>query len=87
MAPIKEAGLSSKEKSLKHSRGRNFEWIFIKLYTHVILIKIQILCENKLCGINRSVDFIKIQIKFVNELCGANRSGNTFLQRKYYNPL
>ena len=27
------------------------------------------------------------QIKFVDELCGANRSGNTFLQRKYYNPL
>ena len=33
------------------------------------------------------VSFIKIQIKFVDELFGAIRSGNTFLQRKYNNPL
>ena len=41
---IGEAELYSKEKPLKHSRGRNFIWIVIKFHTHVGLIKIQILC-------------------------------------------
>ena len=43
---IVEAGLSSKEKSLKHSRGRNYDRIGLEFHTHVGLIKIQILCEN-----------------------------------------
>ena len=54
VTPIVEAGLSPKDKPLKHSRGRNFHWIVTKFHTHVGLIKIQILCENKLCGTNRS---------------------------------
>ena len=41
-----EAGLSSKEKPLKHSRGRNFDYIVTKFHTHVGIIKIHILCEN-----------------------------------------
>ena len=40
------AGLSSKEKPLKHCRGRNFDWIVSKFHTHVGLIKLKILCEN-----------------------------------------
>ena len=43
---IEEAGLSFKEKPLKHSRGRIFNWIVTKFHIHVGLIKIQILCEN-----------------------------------------
>ena len=54
VTPIVEAGLSSKEKLLKHSRGRNFNWIVTKFHTYVGLIKIQVLCENYLCGTNRS---------------------------------
>ena len=46
VAPIEGAGLSSKEKALKHSRGRKFNWIVIKFYTHEGLIRIQILYEN-----------------------------------------
>ena len=46
VAPIEGAGISSKEKTMNHSGGRNFNWIVIKLYTHVGLIRIQILCEN-----------------------------------------
>ena len=46
VTPIVEAGLSSKEKLLKHSRSRNFNWIVTKFHTPVGLIKIKILCEN-----------------------------------------
>ena len=46
VTPIVEAGLSSKEKHSKHSRGSNFNWIVTKFHTHVGLIKIKILCEN-----------------------------------------
>ena len=46
MTLIVETGLSSKEKPLKHSRGRNFDWIVLKFHTHIGLIKIQIWCEN-----------------------------------------
>ena len=46
MTPIEEAGLSSKEKPLKSSRGRIFDQIIFKFHTHVGLIEIQILCEN-----------------------------------------
>ena len=35
VAPIEEAGLSSKEKALKRSRGRNFDPIVTKLGTNV----------------------------------------------------
>ena len=34
-------------------------------------------------GLN--VGFIMIHIEFVDKLCGVNRSGNTLLQKKYYN--
>ena len=40
--PIEEAGISSKEKALKRSRGRNFYSIITKLSTFIGLIKIQI---------------------------------------------
>ena len=44
---IGEAELSSKEKPLKHSRGRNFARnLCMKFHTHIDLFKIQILCEN-----------------------------------------
>ena len=46
VAQIVEAGLFSKEKTIKHSRGRNIHSIFIKLCIQVGLIKIQVLCEN-----------------------------------------
>ena len=46
VTPIGEAGLSSKEKPMKHSRGRNSDWIFTKFHTHVGFIKIQNLYEN-----------------------------------------
>ena len=35
--PMEEVGLSSKEKALKRSRGRNFDPIVTKLGTHVVL--------------------------------------------------
>ena len=35
MTPIVEAGLSSKEKPLIHSRVRNFYWTVTKFHTHV----------------------------------------------------
>ena len=41
-----EAGLSSKEKTIKPSRGRNIHSIVTKLYVQVSLIKIQVLSEN-----------------------------------------
>ena len=37
---IEETGLSSNEKALKHSRGRNFDPIVTKLGSHVGLIKL-----------------------------------------------
>ena len=51
---IVEEGLSSKEKPLKHFRGRNFDGIVTTFHTHVGLIEIQILCKNYRCGTNRS---------------------------------
>ena len=54
VASIEEAGLSFKEKAIKHSRDRNIHPIIIKLYIHVCLIKIQVLNENQLCETNRS---------------------------------
>ena len=45
MAPIEEAGLSSKEKAIKHSR----DLIFTKLSTNVGLIKTQFEVEDQLC--------------------------------------
>ena len=55
VAPIEGTGLSSKEKTLKPSCDRrNLDWIVTKLYTHVALIEIQILCKNQTCGTNRS---------------------------------
>ena len=47
MAQIGAAGLSSKEKSVRHSRGRNFDPIVFKIGTHVGLIKPQIMFENE----------------------------------------
>ena len=35
------------------SRGRNFNLIGTKLCTHIGLIKIQLNCVNKSCGVNR----------------------------------
>ena len=46
MALIEEAGLSSKEKFIKHSGGRNIYSIVTKLNANVSLIKTQILKEN-----------------------------------------
>ena len=46
MAPIEEAGLSSKEKAIKHSRGSNIHSIVIKLGINVGHIKIKILSGN-----------------------------------------
>ena len=46
VTPIEEAGLSSEDKPLKHSRGRNFNLIVIKFHTHVGIIEIQFFCEN-----------------------------------------
>ena len=54
MTSIKEAGLFSKEKYIKHSRGRNIHSIVTKLDTNVNLIKIQCLSENFICETNRS---------------------------------
>ena len=51
-AQIGTAGLSSKEKSVRHSRGRNFDPIAFKIGTHLGLIKPQIKFKNKLCGAN-----------------------------------
>ena len=45
LALIEEAGLSSKEKSIKHSRGSNIQHIVTKLCIQVGL-RIQILSEN-----------------------------------------
>ena len=50
---IGAAGLSSKEKSRRHSRGRNFDPIVFKIGTNVGSIKSQIKFENELCGANR----------------------------------
>ena len=47
------AGLFSKEKSGRHSRGRNFHQIVFKIGTHVRLIKSQIKFENELYGAKR----------------------------------
>ena len=41
VALLEGARLSYKEKSLKRSRGRNFDLIILKLDAHVCLIKIQ----------------------------------------------
>ena len=46
MAQIVEAGLSSKEKAIKHSRGRNIHPIVTKLGINVCLIKTQVFNEN-----------------------------------------
>ena len=46
VASIEGAGLSYKEKALKHSRGCNFDCIVTKLDTHIDFIWIQILWEN-----------------------------------------
>ena len=40
VASIEEAGLSSNQKALKRSRGRNFDPIVIKYGTNVGLIKL-----------------------------------------------
>ena len=53
VAQIGAAGLSSKEKSGRHTRGRNFDPIVFKIGTHVGLIKPQIKFENELCEANR----------------------------------
>ena len=53
VAQIRAAGLSSKEKSVRHSKGRNLDPIIFKIGTHVGLIKLQIKFENELCGANR----------------------------------
>ena len=50
--PIEKAELSSKEKALKRSRGRNFGMIVTKLGSHVDLIKLQIEFGDELCGAN-----------------------------------
>ena len=44
------AGLSSKEKSCRHSRSHNFDPIVFKNSINVGLIKLQIKFENKLWG-------------------------------------
>ena len=46
VALIEEAELSSKEKVIKHSRGRNINRIVTKLNIHVGFIKIQDLCKT-----------------------------------------
>ena len=46
VAQIVEAGLSSKEKAMKYSRGRDIHLIVSKLCIQVGFIKIYILCEN-----------------------------------------
>ena len=53
MAQIGAAGLSSKEQSCRHSRGRNFDPIVFKIGTNVGSIKTQIKFENELCEANR----------------------------------
>ena len=53
VAQIEAAGLSSKEKSVWHSIGRNFDPIDFKLVAHTGLIKSQIKFVNELCGANR----------------------------------
>ena len=52
-AQIGTAGLSSKEKSCRHSIGRNFDQIVLKIVIRVGIIKPQIEFENELCGANR----------------------------------
>ena len=39
-------GLSSKEKSIGHSRDRNIQFIVIKVPIQIDLIKIQVLSKN-----------------------------------------
>ena len=50
VASIGVARLSSKEKTLIHDRGRNFDPIVTKLGTNGGLIKIQTEFVNELCG-------------------------------------
>ena len=47
------AGLSLKEKTVKYSRGRNFDPVVTKLGTHVGPLKLQIEFGDELCEINR----------------------------------
>ena len=46
VTPVVETGLSSKEKAIKHTRGRNIHPIVTKLGINVGLMRIQILNEN-----------------------------------------
>ena len=46
MAPIEEAGLSSKEKAIKQFRDSNIHSIITKFGINVGLIKSQVLKEN-----------------------------------------
>ena len=54
VALIGGPGLSSKEKDLKHSRGRNFDLIIPKLGTNVGFIKVKIELVDELCEAKRS---------------------------------
>ena len=52
MVPIERAKLSVKEKTIKHSRGRNIHLIVTKLVIHIGLIKIYVLsgcCTFRRC--------------------------------------
>ena len=51
MTVIGAAGLSSKEKSGRHDRGRNFDPIVTKISPHVALIKLKIKLKNELCEV------------------------------------
>ena len=46
VAQIVEAGRSSKEKTIKHSRDRNINLIVTKIKTQVGLIRVKVLSEN-----------------------------------------
>ena len=66
---IEKTGLSSKGKSIKHSRGRSIQFIVIKLAIQVGLIKVQILCGNprkkNLTGSLEVVILIRLSSKLV----------------------
>ena len=79
MAQIGAAGLSLKEKSGRHSRGRNSDPIVFKIGTHVGLIKQQIKFENELCGANTagpSTNFFFIRFLFLEAVTMIQFSSN-----------
>ena len=66
VAQIEVTRLSSKEKTLVHDRGRNFDCT-TKFGTNVVIIKIQMKFEDELCGVNGNGNTV-LQRKYYNPL-------------------